>query len=114
MKYYEVSFKGKQLGAIGVSHYVDVLVSATSEDLARINLYTRFEHILTLKFTDITSQVFQSKYDENICIHIMYNGYYLFNNKSYLVDSPSVLIVNVETRKSIMEEANTIKQGLFK
>ena len=53
MKTYSATFYGKQKGAIGVFLTYTTVVQGENETQARINLYNRYDHIMSLTLTEI-------------------------------------------------------------
>ena len=116
MKYFKASFSGRQNGAIGIYYHIDTIVNGTDQEQARINLYDRFEHIHLLDLVDITLNIKVSDHDKTICIRFYNerNGFHLFNNNTFKVDSPKELIKDEDTRELIFKEATTDKRSGFK
>ena len=108
MRYFKARLTGREVGSIGVEHHIDTIVNGNNEDKARLNLYNRFEHIKQLKFEDVTSFVIQSKFNNDICIRTYpeKNGFHLFNNKTFVIDSPVELISDLKTRIMVRIEAH--------
>jgi len=56
MKKYNICFKGREVGSIGILYWYDVTVEANSEDEALLKLYDTHEHIAQQTIVKKTEQ----------------------------------------------------------
>jgi hypothetical protein len=56
MKTYTFSFKGREVGAIGVMGYFRQTVQAETEEAARLKLYDTHEHIMHLQLESVNEK----------------------------------------------------------
>jgi len=54
MKTYRVTFKGREVGAIGIFYQITAIVQGNDEKEALLNLYEKYDHISFPVFTEVT------------------------------------------------------------